>query len=68
MKKVCRHEGRWVERRWLSKDGTPMVHFYCPECGFDDTGHVHADPVGWEGMTINIPVTEKVEKIEEKNE
>lgn len=47
----CDHKRHWIEKRWLDSDGTPMVHFYCRECGFVDRGHVHAEPEGWAGTT-----------------
>lgn len=43
----CQHL-RGTETKWLDKDGTPMMSFSCPDCGFYDTGHVHvANPSQW---------------------
>ena len=29
------------------RDGTPMCGSRCPDCGWHDEGHVHADPDTW---------------------
>ena len=59
--KKCNHKCFWLERRWLGSDGTPMVHFYCAECGLDDKGHVYADVEKWKGTTVSVEgITENV--------
>jgi hypothetical protein len=40
-------------RCWHLSDGTPMTHFICRDCGYQDRGHVHdncsePDPY-WDG-------------------
>ena len=42
----CQHL-RGVQQKWLDREKTPMMSFSCPDCGYTDTGHVHADPQTW---------------------
>lgn len=50
IKEPCQHL-RYREDRWLSADGTPMVHFQCKDCGYSSGGHVHGDSDNWAGTT-----------------
>lgn len=45
-KERCGHP-HLEERRWVENDGTCMVHHWCNDCGFNDRGHVYADPETW---------------------
>lgn len=45
-KPPCQHKNV-IERKWLDRNDTPMVEIDCPDCGFHDMGHVHADPKTW---------------------
>lgn len=49
-KPECTHERNWFERRWLARDGTPMAHFTCQDCGVSQAGHVQANPAKWAGL------------------
>lgn len=44
-KKPCTHPNL-VSHKWLD-DNTPMMSANCPDCGFNDCGHVYADPETW---------------------
>ena len=44
--KACQHPNL-VERKWLDRDGCPMITVNCPDCGFNNFGHVHTDPETW---------------------
>lgn len=43
--KPCHHPNL-IERKWLDEE-TPMITQSCVDCGFYDSGHVHADPATW---------------------
>ena len=45
-KQQCTHP-RATEKRWLDRDGTPMIDWRCPDCGERDSGHVYADAKDW---------------------
>jgi hypothetical protein len=45
----CDHPYATV-KKWLEK-GVPMVEINCPDCGFYDFGHVHADPEDWTNVS-----------------
>jgi hypothetical protein len=45
-KQPCTHPNKQAFK-WLSDDGTPMLTRWCPDCGWHDEGHVHADPETW---------------------
>jgi hypothetical protein len=46
---VCNHTGQYYCRRYVDKDGTPMIHFRCYDCGYEDHGHVYTNewPKNW---------------------
>jgi hypothetical protein len=37
----------FTKRKRMANDGTPMCGSRCPDCGWHDEGHVHADPDTW---------------------
>jgi hypothetical protein len=37
---TCLHP-RGDERTWVEPDGTKMMSFRCPDCGYRDRGHYH---------------------------
>lgn len=44
-KKTCKHEKNTYRNEYKHvPTGTPMIHFVCYECGYNDAGHVYADP------------------------
>lgn len=43
----CNHKKNYWWRKWLDKDRTPMIDFFCYDCGYKDRGHVHGDSSGW---------------------
>jgi hypothetical protein len=46
VKPPCTHPNA-QENKWLDPDNTPMVDWWCPDCGLRDHGHVYADPETW---------------------
>ncbi len=43
----CKHNKNYINRQYLSEDRTPMVDFFCYDCGYSAQGHVYANPEGW---------------------
>jgi hypothetical protein len=46
-KQPCKHTQNYDRVDYIV-DNTPMTHFYCLDCGWEDRGHVYGDIEDWE--------------------